>query len=261
MIRRIIEWFFSASVALAVPFAHAQQTIGFSPTAPLSGQAISIVFTEPFDCAAQPPTLAQQTPGSLVYESLLPPPGTIFNCPFIPFPAPATTTLTVALGALPPGTYAVTWNTYQSQNSGSPMLLSTAAATLVVAAAPPLGTGSNGIWYDPAYTGSGFNVLMSGAGLIVTYYGWDAAHNRLWLTSDIGPATITPGLPIVLNMSQTSGGSFAAPAPPATNAVWGSVTLDFASCTAAKATLSGKDGTVALSLRQLARPSGLPSDC
>jgi hypothetical protein len=251
----------TAFLALGATFVHAQQTIAFSPAAPASGESIAIVFTEPFDCAAQPPKLTQQASNSLTFETLQPPAGSIINCGFIPFPPPATTTLTVKLATLPPGTYAVTWNTYQSQSSGAPTLVSSATATLVVVAAPPLGTGANGVWYDPAYTGSGFNFLMSNAGLIVTYYGWDATHNRLWLTSDLGPVTITPGLPFTLNMNQTAGGSFATPAPPSTNSVWGTVMLNFTSCTAAKATLSGKDGTVDLNLRQLARPSGLPPDC
>lgn len=258
---RCIRLIVVAFLVFGVTFVHAQQTIAFSPTAPSSGETIAIIFTEPFYCAAQPPKLTQQTSDSLTYESLLPPSGSIINCPLIPFPPPTTTTLTVTLATLPPGTYAVTWNTYLSQSSGSPTLISSATATLVVLAAPPLGIGANGLWYDLAYTGSGFNFVMSSVGLIVTYYGWDAAHNRLWLTSDLGPVTITPGLPFALNMNQTADGSFATPAPPSTNSVWGTVTLNFASCTVAKATLSGKDGTVDLNLRQLARPNGLPPDC
>jgi len=243
----------------ATMFVHAQSTIAFSPAAPLSGQTIAIDFTAPFNCAAQPPSLTRQTPDSLTYDTVLP--SGVVNCPFIPWPPPIASTFTVTLGSVPPGSYAVTWNTYVSKNSGSPTLVSSTAATLVVAAAPALGVGVNGVWYDPAYTGSGFNLLLSSAGLIVTYYGWDAAHSRLWLTSDLGPVTITPGLPFTLNMGETAGGSFATPAPPSTNSIWGTVTFDFENCSAAKATLSGKDGTVNLNLRQLARPNGLPSDC
>src|SRR6185437_10068113 len=51
------------------------------------------------------------------------------------------------------------------------------------------GTGAaldvSGLWYDPLYSGSGFNFVVSSVGLITTYYGWDSNNNRLWLTGDI----------------------------------------------------------------------------
>lgn len=108
-----------------------------------------------------------------------------------------------------------------------------------------------GLWYDQTYTGSGFNIVMSSVGLLVTYYGWDSNHNRLWLSGDIGPTQITTGTAITLGMNQTAGGSFLSPAPPGTNSKWGTLTLNFSSCKAATATLSGKDGTVNQNLTQI----------
>src|SRR5258708_32140538 len=88
--------------------------------------------------------------------------------------------------------------------------------------------------------------------LCVYYSVWAYTHTRLWLAGDIGPTQITRGTAFTLNMSQTSGGSFLVPAPSSTNTKWGTLTLNFSSCTAATATLSGNDGSVNLNLQQLA---------
>lgn len=98
----------------------------------------------------------------------------------------------------------------------------------------------SGLWYDPTYSGSGFSILASGAGLLVTYYGWDTNGGRLWLISDTGPKKITPGTTITLPMAQGNGGSFSHPARNPTT--WGTLTLKFNSCSTATATLNGTDG-------------------
>jgi hypothetical protein len=109
-----------------------------------------------------------------------------------------------------------------------------------------------GEWYDPAHSGSGFNVVMAGTGLILFYYGWDNSGNRLWLISDSGPTPIVMGTSFTLNMSETNGGSFLSPAKPSTLSQWGTLQLDFSSCTRASAALTGQDGTVTLDLQMLA---------
>ena len=116
-----------------------------------------------------------------------------------------------------------------------------------------------GLWYDPKFTGSGFNVLASGSGFLVTYYGWDSNHNRLWLASDTGPTQITAGAAITLNMWKTNGGAFYAPAPPPSKTLWGTLTLNFSSCKAATATLSGSDGSVPQNIVLLAGVAGAPT--
>jgi hypothetical protein len=120
-----------------------------------------------------------------------------------------------------------------------------------------------GAWYDPASTGSGFNMLVAPQGLILFYYGWDSDGNRLWLMSDVTPTLITPGTPITLNMKETNGGHFLTPADSSTLTPWGTLQLDFSSCSAATATLAGADGsTVTLgNLRILAGVLNLPPGC
>jgi hypothetical protein len=115
-----------------------------------------------------------------------------------------------------------------------------AAFAPVYAMAPQAVTGA---WYDPAYTGSGFNMVMTAQGLALFYYVWDSDGNRLWLISDIGPARITLGIPITLSMNQTNGGIFRAPAGPGTLTPWGALQLEFSSCTHATGSLTGADGS------------------
>jgi hypothetical protein len=108
------------------------------------------------------------------------------------------------------------------------------------------------LWYDPAYEGSGFNMVVTSAGLVVYYYGWDKSGERLWLMSAIGPTAITSGVPVTLDMNRTNGGTWANPAKPATFASWGSVTFTFAADgTTANAVLAGADGVVNLDLTKL----------
>jgi hypothetical protein len=92
---------------------------------------------------------------------------------------------------------------------------------------------------------------MTPAGLLAYYYGWDQDGNRLWLMSDIGPTSATPGTPITLQLSRTRGGQLLTPAPPSTFTPWGTLTLDFADSATAAATMSGADGKVNLSLQKL----------
>lgn len=113
-----------------------------------------------------------------------------------------------------------------------------------------------GLWYDPSFTGTGFNILPSGAGLLVTYYGVDANGKSLWLNSDIGPTTIKIGSSITLNMSYSNSGTFQAPLRNSVH--WGQLTLDFTSCTKATATLTGTDGTISENLSILATAYGMP---
>jgi uncharacterized repeat protein (TIGR02543 family) len=120
---------------------------------------------------------------------------------------------------------------------------------------PPLLTPRQitGDWYDPVYNGSGFNITQTTEGLLLFYYGWDNAGNRLWLISDIGPKQISAGTSIVLNMNQTNDGHFLTPASPDTLTVWGKLSITFgADGSTASASLSGKDGTAGLSLTKLA---------
>jgi hypothetical protein len=124
------------------------------------------------------------------------------------------------------------------------------AATSLLPLIPQVVTG---LWYDPAYDGAGFNITMTPSGLLAYYFGWDKSGNRLWLMSELGPLSATPGIPITLAMNQTMGGRLMTPAHPSTSAKWGTLTIDFAKDGGFTATgrLSGLDGTVDLALQKL----------
>lgn len=124
-------------------------------------------------------------------------------------------------------------------------------------AAPVNPNALTGMWYDPTYTGSGFNITGTTSGLIVAYYGWDKDGKRLWLTSAIGPSQILLGQSITLELAQTVGGTYSAPAPPSTSTPWGTLKLTFTTCTTASATLTGNDGDLTESLILLAGISGI----
>jgi len=160
----------------------------------------------------------------------------------------------VSLGKLLDGHYVVVWSFYPEQISGTFEVASGSLVTTNERITNP--SGVSGLWYDPVYGGSGFNFQMLESGLQVTYLGWDAAGNRLWLVSDIGPKVLAWNMPVVLNMNYTVGGIFNNPQH---NVVrWGSLTLKFSTCEAATASLSGKDGVQDLSLRLLAGIAGQP---
>lgn len=161
-------------------------------------------------------------------------------------------TLKATLGKLADGTYKVVWNFF------SPTPLQATASFAIVSGSLKsiFPSAVTGFWYDPAFSGSGFNIQMSWVGLVATYYGWDATGNRLWLTSDFGPTSLIPNTPITLNMSYTTGGTFNNPQHNVTQ--WGTLVLNFSDCRDAAATLSGKDGTLKLNLIQLVGANDLP---
>ena len=160
----------------------------------------------------------------------------------------------VSLGKLLDGHYVVVWSFYPGQISGTFDVATGSLMTMNESITNP--SGVSGQWYDPVYSGSGFGFQMLESGLLVTYFGWDAAGNRLWLVSDIGPKVLEWNTPVVLNMNYTVGGIFNVPQH---NVVqWGSLTLKFSTCEAATASLVGKDGEQDLSLRLLAGIAGQP---
>lgn len=162
--------------------------------------------------------------------------------------------LPAPLGKLSDGHYSVVWNYSPGTVAGA---FDVASGSLVPAGVALTNSSAvSGVWYDPLLVGSGMNLQMSGSGLLVTYFGWDSNGSRMWLTSDIGPKTIYPNTPIVLNMSYTTGGTFSLPKH--NLAQWGTLTMSFSSCQSATASLWGIDGQQNMTPVQLAGIAGLP---
>jgi hypothetical protein len=165
-----------------------------------------------------------------------------------------------ALTAPPWGTLSITFlsaSTATATLSGNDGNVDLALQMLAATTNPPTITG---MWYDKTYSGSGFNVLMTNAGLVFYYYGWDKDGNRLWLASDAGATSVTSGVSLSIPLYASNGGSFLKPTPLTTR--WGALNVDFSSgCTKATANLAGADGNVDLNLEMLAGVLGLPPGC
>lgn len=100
-----------------------------------------------------------------------------------------------------------------------------------------------GLWYDPLLDGEGLNIVTSGAGTIIYYYGSDNRGNRVWLISDLIPGPIKTGQTIEVLMLESTGGIFSTPVPSARGvSIWGTLQLTFSTCKAGQSTLSGVDG-------------------
>ncbi|MBF5004441.1 hypothetical protein [Diaphorobacter caeni] len=113
-----------------------------------------------------------------------------------------------------------------------------------------------GLWYDPAYNGTGFNFLMTDANFIATYYGRNSSGGLLWLISTEAPsAPLQTGTEYALTLGATTSGTFSTPAYQMAN--WGHLNITFTSCTTAKATLNGLDGVQYLNLQRLGNVGGV----
>lgn len=115
----------------------------------------------------------------------------------------------------------------------------------------------NGLWYDPALDGEGYNIVTSNNGTVVYFYGSDVKGNRIWLISNVLPGPLNSGQPIEINMYESTGGVFETPVPSLRGlSLWGRVTFEFTSCTAGTATLLGVDGSKVSNIVKLAGVAG-----
>lgn len=100
--------------------------------------------------------------------------------------------------------------------------------------------GINGLFYDPANPGHGFDFNMTEYGLIIYYYGHIEDGERLWLISHVFDGTVEYDVPINLPMVELTNGEFNNPVNSTTG--WGTLTLTFTDCDSGVAILDGTDG-------------------
>ena len=113
----------------------------------------------------------------------------------------------------------------------------------------------SGLWYDPAFNGTGFNFLATDTSLIVTYYGRSSNGGLFWLISTEAPSgPFQANTEYTTTLGNTTAGSFSSPAYEMAN--WGQLKVKFSSCTSATATLSGRDGVQQLNLQRLGGVGG-----
>jgi len=123
--------------------------------------------------------------------------------------------------------------------------------------APPPGTITRpecveGLWFDPASDGQGLNLIFSPSGIVVFFYGYDMAGNRLWLISETRTDTNFPeATPVDFPMIQGTGGLFG-DLSGASLGPWGMLTLTVnADLKSGVAVLSGNDGNQTMNLTKL----------
>ncbi len=118
----------------------------------------------------------------------------------------------------------------------------------------------NGLWYDPALDGEGYNIVTAAAGTVIYFYGSDRGGRRLWLVSELITEPFMTGAPTSIVMYESTGGVFAAPVPSRRGlAPWGALDLEFDDCNTGVSRLVGSDGD---KTSQLIKLAGVPgSNC
>jgi hypothetical protein len=218
-----------AAIAQAIP-----QSITFSPAVPTSAHTVVATLSQPFNCAASAPSLTASSADSVTLDSSLPDPSAIVNCAFVPIPPPTISNFPITLGALPPGTYRVTWNIYQNQATGPALLRSSKSASVVVAPGADgraITAGFTGNWFDPDQSGHGFSIeVLPGNLMLAEWFVFDPDGAQKWIIAT-GPIT---GNTAVLQgyYPVGSGGRFPPSFDPAQlqNTPWGTLVFTFSDC-------------------------------
>jgi hypothetical protein len=115
--------------------------------------------------------------------------------------------------------------------------------------------GVNGLFYDPANPGHGFNFVVHGQGFTALYYGHTADGERLWLISESFAGDLEYDSPIMTDMYEVASGDLGNPQAPAT--IWGVATITLADCDTAHALLDGIDGMLEMDLLRLTLMPGI----
>lgn len=115
----------------------------------------------------------------------------------------------------------------------------------------------NGLFYDAANPGHGFDINVHEAGVTVFYYGHTSNGERLWLISDLYVADFRFDVPFEMDMFEVVEGVFGSPVQP--SAFWGTITITMTDCDSGHASLSGIDGDIEMDLVRLVGLSGM--DC
>jgi hypothetical protein len=115
----------------------------------------------------------------------------------------------------------------------------------------------NGLFYDPANPGHGFDFNVHETGLTVYYYGHTSSGERLWLVSGLYIGDIEFDVRLELEMFEINTGVFGSPVEPATS--WGTITITLTDCDSGYASFSGVDGDIEMDLVRLVGLAGM--DC
>ena len=118
--------------------------------------------------------------------------------------------------------------------------------------------GLAGLWYDPAFDGEGYNIVVTESSWLLYYYGWRTNGERLWLVSESSTEPVLFGKSQTLDLFIADEGVFSNPAPDLST--WGVMTIIFDSCSTGRAQLEGDDGSKRTDIVKLAGIGGLDCD-
>lgn len=152
-------------------------------------------------------------------------------------------------------------NLYSSYNNEI-LLTETFEITIINSASSTSGnptiTDPSGTWFDRSLAGTGFYIMQYGNGTEIRYNGYSQDGQPLWLVSNVIDETWGQSEAKTFTMYEASpdaNTNFNTPPLVVPGvAEWGSLQLQFDSCTTGSATLSGADGTQTLNLSKLANP-------
>ena len=116
----------------------------------------------------------------------------------------------------------------------------------------------SGLWYDPTLDGEGFNLVVTPAGTVLYYYGFDREGQRQWLLTAPFQMDFAATQAVNVPLLRAARGSFQAPQSDALEA-WGSVELEALSCERLDFQLTTPDGNKLMQAQRLAGVTGL--DC
>ena len=115
----------------------------------------------------------------------------------------------------------------------------------------------DGLWYDPATDGSGFNIVKTAFGYAIYYYGYED-NARFWLTSALydGEFYRDEAVQLEVFAGPLGQGTLESPVKPEDLELWGTLILTFSDCAAGTAQLVGRDEGVVSAITLLAPSSG-----
>jgi hypothetical protein len=111
----------------------------------------------------------------------------------------------------------------------------------------------SGIWWDSTQDGEGYNVYKTPFGWLIYFFGYSAAGEFLWITSDLVQLDeLIFGQAIEFPMLIGVPGSFDNPAPSNQLQPYGILTVIFSGCDEGVFTLDGLDGVKVSNVIKLA---------
>lgn len=115
--------------------------------------------------------------------------------------------------------------------------------------------GANGLFFDPAASGHGFDFNVVDAGMVIYYYGHTVAGERLWLISELFTENLEFNQPFELEFYELPEGTFGKPVENYSS--WGRIRFTLESCTTGLAEFDGVDGQMDMYLERLVGLPGL----